>query len=219
MPGTTPIVGDVLQVRAVCFTLNQIALNITHWRVTSVAGAGQTLFQIAAKFSTDLHVAYKGWMPPAASFRGVGVTNIAGVRSVEEVAIGNAGIGTVAGTNLIPTQVAGLISWKTDSAGRHFQGRIYPGFPSAGYVDAAGEMTAPGRTAVDVIRIAYGFAKTVTTGADACNLQLVLLHRPTPARPIPPNSLTTDVTISLRSQSFATQRRRGDYGPANQPPF
>jgi hypothetical protein len=219
MPGTTPTTGDIVQIRAVCFTIVQVSLNVTHWRVVSTAGAGTNLAQIATKFSTDLHMFYKAWMPPAASFRGIGATNISGVRSVEQTGVANAGIGTIAGTNLIPEQVSGLISWKTQSAGRHYRGRIYPGFVSAGYIDNVGTLNAAGLTALDGIRTAYGFIKTVTSGGDQTTLQLCVLHRSTPARPIPPNDLVTDVTSSTRSESLATQRRRGDYGPTNQPPF
>jgi hypothetical protein len=219
MPGIIPQVGDIVQIRVVCFTIDQVALNVTHWRVASTSGAGQSLQQIASKFDTDLATVYKGLMPPAASFRGVGATNISGVRTVEENSVAGAGIGTIAGTNLVPEQVSGLISWKTGSAGRHYRGRIYPGFLSAGYIDNAGRLTSSGRNQLDLIRLAYGLVKLVFTGADQCNLQLVLLHRPTPARPIPPNSQTTDVTSSTRSELLASQRRRGDYGPTNQPPF
>jgi hypothetical protein len=219
MPGSTPIVGDVLQVRAVCFSLDQISLNITHWRVVSVAGAGVNLFQISGQFRVDLAEPYKALMPPAASFRGFGVTNLSGDRSVEEADVTSAGIGSVAGTNLVPEQVSAVISWKTRSAGKHFRGRIYPGFLSAGFIDTAGRLNGAGRTALDVVRLQYGFVKTVTNGGDQATLQLVILHRATPARPIPPNSLTTDVTASTRSEQLGTQRRRGDYGPTNQPPF
>lgn len=219
MPGATPITGDIIQVRAVCFTITQIALNVTHWRVVSTAGAGQTLLQIAAKISTDVSAAYKALMNPNASFRGIGCTNLTGVRTVEEAYVADAGPGSIAGFALVPHQVTALISFRTGSAGRHFQGRIYPGFLSSSYVGAEGELTVGGRTAVETLRVGYGLVKTVALGGDQATIQLVLLHRPTPSRPIPPNSQSTDVTSSLRSEGLATQRRRGDFGKTNQPPF
>jgi len=105
------------------------------------------------------------------------------------------------------------------SSARHFSGRIFPGFPSLTYLNAAGEMTAAGQTALDAIRTQYGFTHTFTVGLNHIDVQLVIVHRSTPSRPIPPNTLFDPVSASIAQASLATQRRRGDFGRTNIPPF
>jgi hypothetical protein len=218
MPGLVPIVGDVVQARVVCTTSTQVGMNITHWRVVSVIGVGASLQQIADQLDALLFTPYKAWLSAAASYRGVGVTNIMGDRSVEQVSVAHSGVGAAA-VSLIPTQVSGLIKWKTQSAGRHFRGRIYIPFPASNNQDVNGELNIGGVARLADILTGYFPSLVVTIGAAQSTLQLVILHQPTPSRPIPPASLTTDVSLGAVVPEWATQRRRGDFGRPNVAPF
>jgi len=218
MAGSTPNVGDVLEIRTLCFSIDQISVNVMHWRVSVLTGAGVTLQDIAAQFDTDVNGAYKNWMAANCNYRGIGITNLTGDRTVEYHATGFTGPGTQTASTL-PTQVTGLISFKTALAGRHMRGRIFPGLPWAGWVLATSQMTAAGLVALNTIRSSIGLAKTATVGPNGTTIVLTVMHRPTPARPIPPNSLTTDVTTAAASGLWATQRRRGEFGRTNQVPF
>jgi hypothetical protein len=218
MPGSTPIVGDVLEIRTLCFSIDQISVNVMHWRVGNVSGAGVSLQDIAAQFDTDVNGAYKNWMPANCNYRGIGITNLTGERTVEYHATGFTGPGTQT-AKMLPTQTTGLISFKTALAGRHMRGRIFPGLPWTDWMLATSQMTAAGLIALNTIRSAIGLAKVASIGANSTTVVLTVMHRPTLARPIPPNSLTTDVTSAVASGLWATQRRRGEFGRTNQVPF
>jgi len=218
MPGNVPAAGDILQIRVGCSTATQEGLNVLHYRVAATANGGLSLQNIADQLDANFAAVWKNWMPASAQYRGVGATNISGERTNEFIAITRAGPGIALG-DLLPTQVTGLITFRTELAGRHFRGRMYPPFPSEGFTGPDATMNATGTAAIVAIGTVVGPSRTLTVGAVADTLALVVLHRPTPARPIPPASLTTDVTTITPILGFATQRRRGDFGRQNQPPF
>lgn len=218
MPGLSPIVGDIVRMRVLCSTPDQIGLNVTHWRVVSRGGSGATLAQLAEQLDTNVAAAYRGWIPAQATYRGVGAQNLTGDPSIEQTATTREGPGTV-GAGLLPTQTSGILGWKTASAGRHFRGRIYPPFPRLDFADESGKMNAGGAAALGALRAAYNLLIVATIGVNTTTMTMVILHRPTDARPIPPNSLTTDVTEKTVDNEFATQRRRGQFGRLNVPPF
>jgi hypothetical protein len=217
MPGFVPIVGDYIQMRTCQYTPRQVALNITTWRVGTVAGGGLDLNQIAGAMDGLFAPVYKPMMPPTASWRGVGIRNLTPLMTVEFPSTGFDGVGT-AGGGLSGTQVSWLISLRTPLAGRRNRGRIYPGFPSALFFAGDGSMTGPAAILIANLASVYGPNILLTVGARATSLDLQVRH-PDTAIPIPFTPIGTGVISVNPVTRWATQRRRGEEGRENIPPF
>jgi hypothetical protein len=217
MPGTSPIAGDIVETRTLCATIDQIGLNVIHWRTAVVANGGVTLAELAERIDADVAAVYRNWIGSTATYRGVGARNLTGDLTIEYHAVTRQGPGLVGG--ILPGQVSGLIALQTLSAGRHFRGRIYPPFPNGSSANSAGEMIPGAVLNLEAIAAAYGIGKTISVGIRQSVFAMCILHRSTLARPIPPASRTTDVSNTVTRSRWATQRRRGDFGETNIPPF
>lgn len=212
MPGLTPIVGDIIETQVLTSFGNQIGLNVLHYRVATVVSGGTTLAAAAAVLDLGLHAAYKNAICNQATYRGIGMTNLAAPRSVQTVSQGNLGVGT-GGANMSPTQVRGLISWYSNLAGRRYRGRTYIPFVPTNGVTAAGDPLAAYVTIMDAVRAVLQGGFTVTSGAPSTTYVLAIIHRND-------NPLSaSDVVLGVTRNRFATQRRSGAYGRANTPPF
>ncbi len=212
MPGNTPQIGDILQIRVNCHAGQQLSQNVLHYRVRSVGGGGLTLLQIATTFRDRVSVTYRVWMPIAATFQGVTVQNLTPPRTDPVVGFSNAA-GTSAG-DLLPKQVSGLIRLVTGLGGRANRGRVYPGLMSSSYADASGELNGGGLASLQNIADALGPAFVLSVLTVTTELLLLVRH-PDLALPAPHTPTGTEV-VSVGAQSgIATQRRRGDYGRPN----
>lgn len=217
MAGFTPAVGDLLEVRVVCYTPSQIALNVLHYEVTAQVGAGATLASIAASFAAGCSLLYRALMPSVASFRGIGVRNLMAPRTIEFTDAASDGVGSV-GADLAPTQTSYILAMSGTLAGRSNTGHSYPGFPSADYLTATGGMTAPGLAALTALATFLFTPGPQGAGADLATLVLATRH---------PDVIVATVHLpqwtrvfSLRpAPIWATQRRRGQFGRQNIPPF
>lgn len=211
--------GDVYRVRTICYTATQIAINSTYWLSTNSTGAGALPADIATAFDTLFAPVYKNWMSSAAKWRGVDVQKQVTPRPVPEFQIVNDAAGN-GSANMLPTQVSGVIGWKTLIAGRHNRGRIYPGFVDALFADAAGSLTAGGVAVLAPIAAAYGTQPVVTTVAPAGTDTFRLCVRSVTVAVPPPNLVAyTPVVTGIPRTRFATQRRRGQFGRTNVLPF
>lgn len=211
MPGLTPALNDILQLRVESRMGNQISLNVLHYRVILVAPAPQTLQQLVTGMATKMQAAYANWMPTTATIDQFILQNMTppvSVAAVQSVVLPGAG-----GTNGVPRQVSGLISSTTNFAGRNQRGRTYVGFPSAAWIDANGELTGAGLAKLVSVRDAIGPAMNIINGANVTGMELVIRH---PNNPGPPETTSaTTVVQMLASTGLATQKRRGDFGRIN----
>jgi len=212
MPGTTPVVSDILELNIVTAHTNQIALQALHYRVMTVAGTGRTLQAMASSIDALLHINFKNIIANPVTYRGVSLTNLTAPRSQPAISTANAGVGT-GGASLAPTQVRGLISWYSNLAGRRYRGRTYLPFPPTTAITVDGDPTAGYVTLMDTVRTILQGPLTFTSGADSTTLALSIYHR----KDIPPTA--SDVVSGVTRNRFATQRRSGAYGRANTPPF
>ena len=210
------MVGDVYQVRILCYNtfLKQIALNNLYYRVTSEAGTGGTAPQLRDVLDPALAPVYKAWMPVVSRYRGVWVRLVSTPLPLPYSTFASDGIGT-GGADGVPAQVSGVISFTTPYAGRHYRGRIYPGFPSGSFMDSEGQMTGPGLTALADIRDQLVLARTFGAGA---NTSLAIpCVRAVFLPPAPPQYY--GIVAGFANSSWGTQRRRGDYGRTNDLPW
>jgi hypothetical protein len=205
MPGITPVVSDVLRVRYVSFSVDQVAINTLHYYVLAVTGTGATLQEIASGFMADVNVAYKGTQTPNSTFRGTGARNMTPPRTLEFTSIAGTGVGTVA-ANELPRQVTALFNFRTFLAGKKERGRIYLPFVPATFADGAGNGTAAATTAYTALLTAMLINRVIVGAGGNTTLTQVIRHA---------DGTTSAVQTHTYTGRFATQRRRGNYGRLN----
>lgn len=204
--------GDIVKVRFLTFTSRQIGVNVTHWQVTAQTGPSLPLPQIALKFDQIFAPLYKNLLAEQATYRGVGVQRVVPVPpSQESTSASLPGVGLAAGEPL-PGQIAGLLSFKTQFAGRKFRGRLYVPFPSEIQNAPPDATPSPGYiTALQNLGTALLQPVQADDTTNFVTLRLGIFHRPTN---------TIDQVLSFVPLSnWATQRRRGAFGAANVPDF
>lgn len=206
---TTPLaVGQVLEVTVGCTCNDQFGLNVSHWQVAAVTAPPPNDGDTAAAFDATFAPLYKPAMTAAAFYFGVRAQII--LPAPRKVAV-VAALLTGAGTDLsgpLPEQVSGLISLRTNTAGRGGRGRLYPPFPAIDAVDDPNAKPTGAYTALlQAIANVHQTPFLVTAGAANATLVPVLLKRSTGA--------TTPVTGAFATGLWATQRRRGNYGKTN----
>lgn len=212
MPGTTPQIGDILQIRVNCHAGQQLSQNVLHYKVRSTGGGGLTLLGIATSFRDRVSVTYRVWMPIAATFQGCTVQNMTPPKTDPVVGF-SAAAGTSAG-DLLPKQVSGLIRLTTGLGGRPNRGRVYPGLMSSSYADASGELNGGGLASLQNLADAIGPAFVLNILTVTTELVLLVRH-PDVDVPVAHTPVGTEVIACGAQSGIATQRRRGDYGRPN----
>jgi hypothetical protein len=210
---TTLAVGDVVLMTVACYRPSQVALNDFHWQVAAIGGASLTDAAVALKLDATLAPLYKPLMNGDSTYYGVRLQRISPLpKPVAVVGEANTGVGTAVGAGL-PGQVSGLMTLRTNSAGRAFRGRLYIPFPAASYFSSPLDTpTALWDTNVDAIAAILKNPYLAMIGADTVTLVPVIWHKAT--------RTSTPIIDAESTSKFATQRRRGNYGRPNVvPPF
>lgn len=200
--------NDIFTVKTFCYLGNQLGLNVHYFQVTAIAGTGSDYGTCATTFDALFGPALRSCLPTVGSYVATHVQRVypLPVLVFNEATI-NAGAGSSAGTPL-PTQCCGIITIKTNQAGRAFRGRRYIPFPTSSFDTGNGVPTAAYVTFLNVIGNGLSLPTTVGGGGNTVTCTPVLYHRKTPATP-------TVVTAAYGVAKFATQRRRGSYGQPN----
>jgi hypothetical protein len=184
-----------------------------HWLCTGVTGTPTTDFDAVTVLDTALAAPIKGLLNTQVEYRGstMQLINILPL-PVMQAATARAGNGTATGLAM-PQQVSGIMTAYTAVAGSKGRGRIFmpfpavsedadPGMPSSAYVAALlafGNLMLPNFT----------IPNAASTGS--ATLALVVYNR------IP--ATTQLITSWVARAKWATQKRRGVYGRANQSPI
>lgn len=204
-------VGDIYEMRVICATSSQISVNVYHHLVTSETVTPASLQAIATAFDARVQAIYKLLMTDQATYRGVGVRKIKPLPPTLEVtATANQGPGTNTGDPL-PKQIAGVISFRTSFSGVRYRGRKYIPFPAEGSSTTSAQPFPAYVTGLQGLADAVIPILTVNDGANSTTLGFAIFHRDT---------READLVISAIPRAvWGTQRRRGDFGRANTPPF
>lgn len=217
----TFVIGDYVQLTVYSLCNNQVGINDYWFEVTAAGVSPATDADFATYMATvgSIPTLYKAVQSLDSQYYGLGVrirragsptfpmsTNITGQ-----------GVGTASGTNL-PTQTTGILSFQTEFVGRAYRGRAYIPFPASGFITGAGLPTAAYVAAVNAIGASVVALQTPSAGGRTASLNSVLWHRRRAGPPVVPESVTF-VTSYTAKTLWATQRRRGDYGRLNAPPF
>lgn len=212
MAVTKPVAFDRVQLRVVCWTADQISVNVLDYVVREpVITGGATLQEIASAASAAFATPFKEFMAAAANYAGVSAQDLTTPVSVPYSSTDGAGPGT-ADEGLAPRQVSGLIRKRTLLGGRSNRGRIYVAFPALDWVTSGGSVHAAGLEKLNAIAAAVGEGLTIVGVGGTTNMDMVIWHRTGPV----------DYTLvqSLEGVGqWATQRKRGQFGRPNSLPF
>jgi hypothetical protein len=204
-------INDVYQIRFVAFLQNQLGVITPKYQALTKTGTGATDAQIASGFATSIATSFKAMLNTSASFRGVGAKKIfPAPPGVEASDISFQGVGT-GGTNVVPMQCAGLISWYTGVGTRKGRGRSYVPFPAQTDLATDGSFIAAYQTRLSTLTTNLGATITCGLAGNQNTFKICLFNVPT--------SVATLVTNSVFHTQVATQRRRGFFGRQNTTPF
>lgn len=202
--------NSIWRARVACYLPNQASINVLHYIATASAGAGGTDTTFAAGLDSLLAPLMKAVLNEAAFYRGVSVQRIfPAPTTIPAIVTVNDGAGEVTG-DLLPAQVCGVITKQTPYAGPQFRGRMYCPFP--GEADNTGNAPTAGYGArLDDIALALLDVIVAGAGGDTSDMTPCLYHRG--------DGSITLLTATRTNLLWGTQRRRGNYGRLNNPPF
>lgn len=198
--------GSTYVVKLWSFCNNQLGLNVLHYRVTALAGPAPSESSCAITLETQFASSMIALLSGQASFMGVNIQQILPILGlpVKSTLLANSGSG---GTPVLPKQVCGLITKRTDFGGRHNRGRFYVPFPSEADNFSQGVPEAAYVTLLGALGIKI--ASGVSIGGSTTFTPIVF-QKANPAA----SNIITGYTQGIR---WANQHRRGDFGALNVP--
>jgi hypothetical protein len=203
-------IGDVYEIKFQMQESLQLGMNVRHYRVVTSTPPEPPLDAIAAQLGGIFAPLYLLLLSSEADYVLTSARRIFPLPlTIEGVSNAGAGAGAIAG-DLLPKQVAGIITLRSALAGRRNRGRAYIPFPSETSNTATATPVAAYIAALAILGVAYTADRTITVGAGSIVLRPVIWRRA--------SSSSVDITSSLARSVWATQRRRGDYGRPNLPP-
>ena len=204
-------IGDIWQMRIVCVCGKQTSFNVRHYAAFNQTGVGANQDQVAVALGVNLGITVRACISDVATYNGIDVKKIfPGDATAPTAYTLTAGDGANTSPPL-PLQVSGLISFYTGLAGRKQRGRVYIPFPPVAANQEPNGPTPAYVAALGTLRDALSNTVLAGNAPDTTTLVPILWHRKT-------NTYNTALTWLPRA-AFATQRKRGDYGRENKPPF
>lgn len=202
------ILNNLYRVIHYCVAGEQTALNVLHYEVTAKTTTGYDLDDGAAAITAIFKAPYQQLLSSQASYYGATSQRIEPPDADTMYGFKNIGVGFQTG-DMLPRQTCGLISWKTDKAGRRGRGRTYIPFPPEIKNEAD---SRPSDGYVEDVQDLATLMKTITLSDEVgdVTLRLQIYHR----------DLHTWRQVAARTvkKKWATQRRRGSFGRPNPPP-
>lgn len=205
------IIGDLVESKAFMHVADQVGINVRHWRVTEVLNDGLTASQVAEQMASELSGLYRQMLSTTTLFVGISAQKIGpGDMEVAGVSAAAPALGVLA-SDLMPKQTCGILSIKTQKAGRSFRGRLYIPFPTEVSNQEPGEPTDPYVASATALAGYYETPQTFVIGGNSISMKPVLYSRVL--------NVTNDVTNVIAAPRWGTQRRRSSYGQLNQFPL
>jgi hypothetical protein len=211
------LLGNVYKYRVFCYSGDQTGLNTKYFQVSAVTGTPQSELLLAQALDSVMAPLYKPALFNGAQYIGSDIQNITSPPPypVQLGTNANTGIGTGGGVPMA-SQVSGIYTTRTGLTGRAYRGRSYVPFPPA----AASTIGPPPLMGAGYIATLTAIADEMTgttmlnVGGTFYYLAWMIRHK----GPTPPAGTLTPTTVSVVGSSWATQRRRGDYGRTNPVP-
>lgn len=204
--------GDVIQCKVVSEDpTSGEAFNILNFACISVGGTPATDQDVSDKVDSQIFSAYKALIPSSCQYRGIIARNLIHSPLYPDVeSVTNAGAGTGSG-GIANTQATGMISTQTVFAGKQYRGRIYIPWIPQSFIGTSGHPAAGYLTALTTLAGLIVGVLTVSVAGRTATLSLCVYHRKF--------KLFTYVLTAVIRASFATQKRRGNYGKNRTPPI
>jgi len=206
-------VGQTWRASIACYMAPQLGLNIRHFVVSAQIGSGLSEQAFCDALSSQLAVYYIPLIAASARYWGIKLQEITTPLPLPFSSVEGQGNGTVPG-DPIPSQVAGVISVYSKLSGRTGRGRVYVPFP--GKTDST--PTIPPTPVDDYVSRLNGLGQRLTglynvaAAGNGWSIQWCLFRKGlTP--------VTTFLYSYVSRQLWGNQRRRGNYGRPNVPPW
>lgn len=204
-------VGDIYEYRIVCTWGSQTSINVRHYRCTAKEGTGAADIDHAVNLDVALAPSFKSILSAAAVYRGISAQKIRPVPpSLPAYTIASMGVGSQAGDPL-PGQLCGLINLRTNYSGPRYRGRLYFPFPVESQNAADGRPVVAYIAALDAIGAILNQVRTPGPVGNMNTMVPCIFSRK--------YETTADVRYVAGRSAWATQRRRGNFGDENPPPF
>jgi len=204
-------VGDILEVKSFAYGAGQLGINVLHWEFSQITAGTLSDGAASVAFSTALSAVMKPTLGAAYEWIGMTLRRVTPAPTPSIIQTADAGVGATPGDSL-PRQMCGIGTKLTAVPGRAGRGRVYFPFATENDNEVDGEPEAGYRLRMD------------TAMAFICSLFAPVIPVVTGVefRPVIYNRLTaTSIPITgwIVRHRWASQRRRGDYGQANNRPF
>jgi hypothetical protein len=205
-------VGDVIRMTSAAFLATAQVQEFNLHYICSISGGGDSRPALAAANDAAVAANLIPMMAADAVHFGTKVSIIRSLHAFMPTITNPNTAGTGAG-NIAPTQCRGLISLRTDTAGRKGRGRLYIYTPVQGQLGANSKWSGAYNTAL----VNYGAAMItpILVGGTTWSPIICEFSRTKPRLLLN----TTLVTGALTTNNIATQRRSGDFGRLNAPPW
>jgi len=199
--------GDIIQMVSRVYCKSQVGLN-TYWYRKPALDPAQDLYTALDDWRDQLQPVITALMPAVANLNDVIMyVNTGGIWSEAYFSTYDGSVGTASG-NLLPTQVAGIITRRVDLKGPRNRGRIYLPFPAESFLGSDEKPSDPYVAALSALAaVVLPLAASMTVAGGEWEPGLCTRN----------NAVATFRTlIDVRAhKAWATQRRRGDYGTPN----
>jgi len=197
-----PTIGDIFEMVVFCQTNRDVAMNVRHYRVNAIAGAGQSWLQIANSMHALFGPLYAPAMSTAAVFYQVAVARIFPLPRGQQYISTAAAVQGTEISDVLPGQATGLITLNTGFGGQAMRGRAYIPFPGEDFNDDPGVPNAAYQLLLDAIGVALQDDTIIGVAPNQVTVDPVLWHRETE---------TYDVLTGYQSRNrWGTQRRRNN---------
>ena len=203
-------IGQLYEVRFVCKLANQYAVNVRHFRVTTIVSGQPTTDTFAGGLEAKFAPLFKACLSVRATWYGLGSRRVLPTQSLETISAAARGPGTVVG-DALSTQTAAVITLRTPLPGKKFRGRMYVPFPSETDNDLDARPTAAYLANTNALSLPLMQSTTYTIGADSFTAVPSIFHR----------ALQTETTIVLAytRPDWGTQRRRSQINRPDRSPI
>jgi hypothetical protein len=202
--------NDIIRAEIISFNnKSQEGENVLHYRVSVIGVSPATTADCAKDISISVQAQIKALLSNLSAFELIRV-NVLNRTPTPAPALYAADTGNgTAGAAELPGQTCGIITLRTNNAGRGQRGRIYVPFPSATDNDNNGHPTAGYQTRLANYAAAIGIPGgiAVAEGGRSATIVPTLYHRRT--------HNADDITSYIVRSVWASQRRRSDYGRTN----
>lgn len=195
--------GATYAMKLFCHCSGQLGLNVLHYRVNALTGPAPAEPSVAIAFENAFAGNLIACLNTEAAFLGVNIQQILPVLGLPVKSTLLTALGGGAGV-VLPKQVAGLITKRTEFGGRHYRGRMYIPFPGESDNDATGVPSANYQTRLQAVAIQM--ISTLTVGA--------AVFAPIVFQRLDPLMSAQITSYSVRAK-WANQHRRGDFGALN----